>query len=133
MKGVGPGVTGSSTGGGHTHASWLRLHKVAFFEGMFLSFAALNILDLWTSAIALGRGLDEGNLIVVRLANALGLGVFGGLALVKMAALAGGLGAAVIGIRTRSRFDRRIAMGVMMFLVVLMLAVSVNNLVVLGA
>jgi hypothetical protein len=93
---------------------------------------SLNVLDLWTSAIALGRGLVEGNGVVVALAGALGLRTVAGLLLTKSAGIAGGLAAALIGIRYNNRQVKDLAMGVMLFLTVFLLAVSINNLYMIG-
>ncbi len=97
-------------------------------ETLFAGVVVLNFADLWTSMTALGMGLTEGNSIVVWLADSLDLSVVGGLALVKGAAVAGGLAAAVLGIRFKDAVVRRTAIGVLGFLVVFLLAVSINNL-----
>ena len=95
---------------------------------LFLAVVVLNIADLWTSMTALGMGLTEGNGMVIWLSNSLGLSVIGGLALIKIAAVVGGLVAAVLGIRFKDPVVRKTAIVVMAFLMVYLLAISINNL-----
>ena len=107
--------------------SWLNSHVALFFGGMFVTVAFLNVLDLWTSTVALNRGLVEGNQLITGLAGELGLQVTGGLLIMKVMAIVGGLAGAVVGIRTRYRQVRVLAVAVMIFLAVVLIAVSVNN------
>ena len=108
--------------------TWLNIHYVSVIGLLFSGVIILNITDLWTSMTALGMGLTEGNGLVVWLANSLGISIIGGLALVKIAAVVGGLVAAMLGIRFKDPVVRKAAIGVMVFLVVYLLAVSINNL-----
>jgi len=95
---------------------------------LFLAVVVLNIADLWTSMTALGMGLTEGNELVIWLSNSLGLSIIGALALIKIAAVVGGLAAATLGIRYKDPVVRKVAIGVMAFLMVYLLAISINNL-----
>ena len=106
---------------------WLNSHYMQFFVGTFAAVAFLNVLDLWTSAIAMGQGLSEGNGVVVDVAGLLGLQVLGGLMIMKVLAIAGGLAGAVLGIRAKDRQTRVLAVAVMLFLMMVLVVVSVNN------
>jgi len=108
--------------------TWLGIHYVPVIAMLFLAVVVLNIADLWTSMTALGMGLTEGNGMVIWLSNSLGLSVIGGLALIKIAAVVGGLVAAVLGIRFKDPVVRKTAIVVMAFLMVYLLAISINNL-----
>ena len=113
---------------GPLRRSWLGVHYVSVIATLFVAVVILNVADLWTSMTALGMGLTEGNGLVIWLANSLGLSIVGGLVLIKIAAVVGGLAAAMLGIRFKDLVVRRAAVGVMLFLVVFLIAVSVNNL-----
>jgi len=114
--------------GGSSRGTWLSLHYVSVIAMLFGAVVILNIADLWTSMTALGMGLTEGNGLVIWLSSSLGLSIVGGLALVKIAAVIGGLAAAMLGIRFKDPVVRKTAMGVMVFLMVYLLAISINNL-----
>jgi len=111
-----------------SRGTWLSLHYVSITAILFGAVVVLNITDLWTSMTALGLGLTEGNGLVIWLSNSLGLSIIGGLALIKIAAVAGGLTAAMLGIQFKDPIVRKTAIGVMTFLMVYLLAVSINNL-----
>lgn len=113
---------------GPIQRSWLSVHYVNVIATLFVAVVVLNVADLWTSMTALGMGLTEGNGLVIFLANSLGLSIVGGLALIKIAAVGGGFAAAMLGLRFKDLVVRRAAVGVMVFLVVYLLAVSINNL-----
>jgi hypothetical protein len=107
----------------------MNAHYVFFFEVMFAAVAFLNVLDLWTSVVALSQGgLVEGNAVVTNLAGLFGLQVVGGLLIMKVMAILGGLAAAVVGIKTKDRQVRKVAVFVMLFLALVLVAVSANNL-----
>lgn len=108
--------------------TWLGIHYVSVIAALFSAVVILNIADLWTSMTALSMGLTEGNGVVTWLSSSLGLSIIGGLALIKIAAVVGGLAAAMLGIRFKDPVVRKTAIGVMAFLMVYLLAVSVNNL-----
>ena len=118
----------TSFGEGIPSKGWLNVHYVLFFEAMFAAVAFLNVLDLWTSVVALGQGMVEGNGVITRLAGALGLRVIGGLLIMKTMAIFGGLIAAIVGIRTKDSHVRTVAVGVMLFLAGVLIVVSLNNL-----
>jgi hypothetical protein len=95
---------------------------------MFAAVAFLNVLDLWTSVVAMSQGLVEGNGVITKLAGGLGLQVVGGLLIMKIMAILGGLTAAIVGIRTKNLQVRTVAVGVMLFLAAVLIVVSLNNL-----
>ena len=125
-------TTHGAFGGGGPSKGWLSVHYVLFFEAMFAAVAFLNVLDLWTSSVALSQGLIEGNAVITKLAGVLGLQTIGGLMIMKVAAILGGLAAAIVGIRTNDRQVRRLAVGVMLFLAGILIVVSLNNLYLIG-
>ncbi|HXW95317.1 MAG TPA: hypothetical protein VEJ19_06400 [Nitrososphaerales archaeon] len=124
--------TQEAFGRGGPRKGWMSVHYVLFFEAMFAAVAFLNVLDLWTSSVALSQGLVEGNAVITKLAGALGLQTIGGLMIMKVAAILGGLAAASVGIRTKDRKVRKLAIGVMLFLAGLLVVVSLNNLYLIG-
>jgi len=117
---------------GPSEGTWLSIHYMFFIGAMFLAIASLNVLDLWTSGIALSKGFLEGNGLVLALANILGLRTIDGLLLTKSAGIVGGLVATLMGIRIQNRQVRKTAIIVMAFLVMFLLAVSINNLYVIS-
>lgn len=112
---------------GRHDGTWLTSHYVRLIETLFAVIVGLNVTDLWTSTVALGRGLNEGNTLVVGLANQLGLSIVDGLALAKIACVLGAFGASLLGMRVRNIQVRKTAMAVMIFLALILIAVSVNN------
>jgi len=119
---------GTTLGGRNLGRDWLASHNLLFFGGTFAAVALLNVLDLWTSVVALNEGgLYEGNQVIVSMAGAFGLQVVGGLLIMKVFAIMGGLAAAVLGVRTRYRGTRTLAVAVMLFLIMVLVVVSVNN------
>jgi hypothetical protein len=113
---------------GAPRSTWFSIHYVTVVAILFAAVVMLNITDLWTSMTALGMGLTEGNGLVIWLSNSLGLSVIGGLALIKIAAVVGGFGAAMLGIKFRDPVVRKTAVAVMTFLMIYLLAISINNL-----
>ena len=124
----GKGLTSGHPSSGGSRMTWLNIHYASVIGLLFLGVVILNITDLWTSMTALRMGLTEGNGLVIWLAGTLDLSIIGGLALIKLAAVVGGLAAALLGIRVNDPTVRKAAMAVMTFLVVYLLAVSINNL-----
>ena len=112
---------------GRHDGTWLTSHYVKLTEILFAAIVVLNVTDLWTSTVALGRGLTEGNTLVVGLANQLGLSMLDGLALAKITCVLEALGASLLGMRVRDLQVRKTAMAVMIFLTLILFAVSVNN------
>jgi hypothetical protein len=111
----------------------MNAHYVMFFVSTFAAVAFLNVLDLWTSVVALNQGLVEGNAVITNMAGAFGLQVVGGLLIMKAMAILGGLAAAMVGIKTRDRQVRKVAVGVMLFLALVLIFVSVNNIYLINA
>ena len=108
--------------------SWLAIHYVVLVGALFSTIAALNVLDLWTSSVALSRGMLEGNGLVLALAGQLGVKTIEGLLVTKAVGILGGLTAALIGIRMHNLQIRREVVLVMAFLAAILFAVSLNNL-----
>jgi len=111
----------------------MAVHRAAIVVTLFGGIVWLNVVDLWTSAQALANGSGyEANWIVSSLANMLGMQVVGGMALIKMFALGGAFWAGVVALRASRPSLRSEAMSVMVFLDVVLAAVTINNLMVLG-
>jgi hypothetical protein len=118
----------ASLRGGTSLGAWVSLHYVRLIEATFLALVLVNLLDLWTSVVALNIGLAEGNGLVLALSNSLGIQVAGGLALIKVVEVFACLAAAIVGLRSQSLRVKETALIIMVFLTAFLLVVSVGNL-----
>jgi hypothetical protein len=107
---------------------WLSVHYDSLLVSLFVGIVLLNTFDLWTSSVAIRMGLTEANTVAIGLASYLGIQITGGLLILKMGAIIGALIAALIGVRADTSMVRKTVVSVMIFLTLLLLAVSVNNL-----
>jgi hypothetical protein len=127
---------GSGEGGSPSpvvlQGSRVRSTLVSNYVGIATLLGGLAIIfslsDILTSAIALGRGLQEGNVLLLALSSLTGIGLIDALGITKFFFLLG-LGVVfVIGLRTKDSGVRFRALMVLLALAVLLLAVSINNL-----
>jgi len=94
----------------------------------FLASVVFTVTDFVTSFIALGEGFDEGNSLLIGLSGLLNLDTIDSLLVVKLAFVTGIAVLAVVGTRSRDRTTRKMILGCLAMFVVLLGAVSLNNL-----
>jgi len=82
--------------------------------------------------MALHDGLEEGNIMLLGIASAMRLSFFQTIATTKLGFIAGTAVLSFIGIKSNLQTTRKIVFGSMVAFVVLLLAVSLNNLVLIA-
>jgi hypothetical protein len=87
-----------------------------------------NMTDLTTTAIALGQGLQEGNMLLLGMSAALGLSIFASLIIMKALIITGAIAVAVVGARSASTSGRRMALCYLIASTSLFYVISLNNL-----
>jgi hypothetical protein len=92
-----------------------------------LSSIMFNLSDLATTFAALGRGLAEGNALVLGMSAALGLDIFTSLVVMKAIFVLGAALVALVGMRSASKTTRRLAQYYLLTSAVIFCVVSLNN------
>jgi len=87
-----------------------------------------NMTDLTTTAIALGQGLQEGNMLLLGMSAALGLSIFASLIIMKGLIITGAVVVALVGARSASSNGRRMALCYLIASTSLFYVISLNNL-----
>ena len=95
---------------------------------LVLSNIAFNLTDMATTLFALGKGLQEGNTLVLGMSAALGLNIFSSLVILKILFMAGAVVVALIGVRSANKTGRRMAVCYLLASASLFYVVSLNNL-----
>ena len=99
---------------------------------LFSCTVVLSVTDLLTTTMALRDGLEEGNIMLLGIASTMRLSFFQTIATTKLGFIAGTAVLSFVGIKSNLQTTRKIVFGSMVAFVVLLLAVSLNNLVLIA-
>jgi len=91
----------SRPGGALGQGSSFSLGSNQLLGVLVLSNIAFNLTDVATTLFALGKGLQEGNTLVLGMSAALGLNIFSSLVILKILFMAGALVVALVGVKNR--------------------------------
>ena len=99
--------------------------SVALILGLNLLF---NVVDLVTSYVGLGRGLNEVNSLALGIAEASRLPIFGSLIILKLLFVSGAVATAIVAVRSRDPGTKRLLLRVIAISTLSFLVISLNNL-----
>lgn len=94
-----------------------------------VSSLVFNLTDLATTFVALGNGLSEGNSLLLGMSAALGLSVYGSMAILKLIFVAGSIAIAIVGMRSTNTTSRSLVLCYLFTSTVIFYAASLNNIV----
>ncbi len=101
---------------------------ISILLGYFVFF---NVMDLLSTALALGRGLAESNGALVGLAQFLGVNIVVAMGLTKIGFISGACLLGIFGLKSKNGWVRNLAFWSILAFVVLFSLVSYSNLLVL--
>ncbi len=94
---------------------------------LFSSVVLLSATDLLTTWIALGKGLVEGNVMLLSLASLVGLRFMEVIALTKLSFISGAALVSLVGIRSGVPKMKKVTFGFMAAFAIVLLLVTLNN------
>ena len=106
--------------------SFLREYNVSILIA-FVGAVVFSMGDFLTSSIATNMGLFESNFLLTSLAGTFRISLMSAFALTKVGIIAGTTLTGVVGVRSRDRQMKKLALGVVAFFAILFLFVTINN------
>jgi hypothetical protein len=94
---------------------------------LLISNVLFNIADLSTTVLALGKGLQEGNLVLLVISAALGLSILASLLVMKVLIVTVAAIVALVGVRSPSGAGRHLALCYLLASTSLFCIISLNN------
>jgi len=114
----------------------LLFSRISSYEfsliALFSCTVVLSLTDLLTTSMALRDGMKEGNVMLLGIASVMRLSFFQAIATTKLGFITGTAALSFLGIKSNLQTTRKIVFGSMFAFVVLLLAVSLNNLILIA-